>query len=109
MSKKFKEDFAKKVFAVAFTDGVQSEGHHLLSKIGINFVSSDKPLGTPEPNYSYDMPIVSAGTPKHEMTSYSCIDALFEFIAKMYEQERGKKPETDDTPEAAKKQKMEEL
>ena len=103
LSKKFKEDFEKKVFAVAFTDGAESGGNSRLSKIGINFVSSNKPLGTTERDYSNGMPRVSAGTPQHEMTSFSCIDVLFEFIAKMYEQERGK-----DTG-ATKKQKTEEL
>jgi len=98
LSVKFEEDFENKVFAVAFTDSVHMGSDSRLSKIGINFVSSDKPLGTPERGYSSDgMPRVSAGHPKHEMTSYACTEALFEFIEKMYDQEREQPTACDDS------------
>jgi len=117
LSKKFEDDFDSKVFAVAFTDSVHSSANSRISRIGINFVSSSKPLGTPERGYSDGMPMVSAGSSKHEMTSYACIDELFKFLDKMYEKERGNvntssseagsSPEKDD--QAAKKSKTVEL
>lgn len=108
LSHKFKDDFDSKVFAVALTDSVHgsSNKNNRLSKIGINFVSSDKPLGEEERSYSGDMPRVSAGHQKHEMTSYACMEALFEFVQKRYNEERGggsgsgspeqKKPKNDE-------------
>lgn len=59
-----------------------------MNKIGINFVASSQPLGTPKSDDEGDMPRVSAGHPEHEYTSSSCIDALFEFLKKRYENER---------------------
>jgi hypothetical protein len=90
LSQTFKEDFESKVFAVALTDGVQGKGGSRLSEIGINFVSSEKPLGAPESSYG-GMKRVSAGHPKHEMTSYSCMSALFEFLDQRYKEERESK------------------
>lgn len=112
LDRNFKEDFTEKVFAVAFTDSVHGStgGLSLLDKIGINFVASQKPLGT-RISHSSEMPLVSAGHPKHEMTSYSCIDPLFEFVEKRYKEHQGqcddassdggkspetKKPKTDE-------------
>lgn len=68
LSKKYKEDFKTKVFAAALTDSVGGSNPRL-NKIGINFVSSNDPVGTPQRGYDEDMPRVSAGHPKHEMTS----------------------------------------
>lgn len=105
LSKKFKEDFKSRVFAVALTDSVH--GHNSdprLAKIGINFVSSDEPLGTPERSSDEDISRVSAGHPKHEMTSYSCFEALFEFLEKRYKEEREAGPS-----DAKKPKKTEEL
>lgn len=87
LSKKFTEDFESQVFAVALTDSVHSSRNvnaHLV-KIGINYVSSSTPLGTPARSFTGDMTRVSAGHPKHEMSSYSCIEALFEFVNEKYE------------------------
>lgn len=80
LNSKFKSDFEKKVFAVAFTDSVHSSqgAESRLSQIGINFVASDKPMGAAERNYGGDMPRVSAGHPKHEMTSYACKNVFIE-------------------------------
>lgn len=116
LGKNFKEDFNKRVFAVALTDSVHgSLINPRLAKIGINFVSSSAPLGTPEDRIRGGIPRVSAGHPKHEMTSYSCQRALFEFIKKRYQEERGDGVEDassedlkDDSPEA-KKSKTDEL
>lgn len=105
LNKKFVEDFKKKVFAVALTDSVHGHCNDpRLIEIGINFVSSDNPMGTPESDDDNDMPRVSAGHPKHEMTSYACFEALFEFLQKRYELER-----EAGSPEAKKPKKTEEL
>lgn len=82
----FHDDFEKKVVAVALTDSVHCSRavSKRLATIGINYVSSDKPLGTPERFYSEDMARVSAGHIKHEMTSWSCMKALFDFINERY-------------------------
>lgn len=131
LSNQFAADFDSKVFAVAFTDSVHSSRglSPRLRSIGINFVSSDKPLGEKEGSWGKeDMPRVSAGHPKHEMTSYSCIDKLFEFVQKRYKEKRptevenvptegekvsheGEEVPTDAAEEApdAKKQKTDEL
>lgn len=89
LSKKYADDFKSKVFAVALTDSVHGRTTNpRLAEIGINFVSSDKPLGASERDEDDEMPCVSAGHPKHEMTSYSCFEALFEFLEKRYKLER---------------------
>lgn len=71
LSKKYQEDFKNRVFAVALTDSVHGSrgSNSRLSEIGTNFVSSSEPVGTPHKDYDGDMPRVSAGHPKHEMTS----------------------------------------
>lgn len=88
LSKSFEDDFDSKVFAVAFTDSWPS-GTLRLNQIGINFVASNKPLGTLKSEGESEMTRVSAGHPEHEWTSYSCIDAVFEFVQKRYKIERG--------------------
>lgn len=108
LEKKFKDDFEKKVFAAAFTDSVHGKEGSRLANIGINFVSSTKPLGAVERGFSNDgMLRVSAGHPKHEMTSFSCIEALFEFVEKKFVEERGG-TENPESPEN-KKAKVDEL
>jgi pimeloyl-ACP methyl ester carboxylesterase len=66
LSKKYKKDFEEKVFVVALTDSVGGSNARL-DEIGTNFVSSSKPAGTPVGRDG--MPLLSAGHPKHEMTS----------------------------------------
>lgn len=86
LAKTFKEDFDEKVIAVAFTDSVHS-GRGLSKKlieVGVNFVTSEEPLDTVLRRYDGDMERRSAGHIKHEMTSYSCIEALFKFINERY-------------------------
>lgn len=97
LSKSFQEDFKSKVFAVAFTDSWPS-GTLRMNQIGINFVASDKPLGTPIGSHpDGDMRKVSAGHANHEWTSYACIDALFDFLDKQYDMERESAPATKKT------------
>lgn len=82
LASKFKQEFDKKVFAVAFTDSVHGARgmNKRLLEIGINFVSSDEPLNT-KLQSSNDVERRSAGTSKHELTSYQCMNELFEFIS----------------------------
>lgn len=70
----FKDDYKNRVFAAALTDSVHraSGKGARMTEIGVNFVSSEKAVGTPitsEYEAGIDMPRVSAGTKKHEMTS----------------------------------------
>ncbi|XP_043276836.1 FAM172 family protein homolog CG10038 [Venturia canescens] len=83
------EEFVKKVFAVAFTDSVHSsmmptKGTDHIIKITKNWVTSDKPLDTPEKTSSDDVECVSAGTSVHEMTSWSSIESVFRFLEQRY-------------------------
>jgi hypothetical protein len=83
LASKFKKDFEEKVFAVAFTDSVHSSRGvtSKLKEVGVNFVASDSPANTRMKSYNDDdMERRSAGHSKHEMTSYACIEHLFEFI-----------------------------
>lgn len=90
LASKFKEDFDEKVFAIAFTDSVHGRGlSKRVNEIGVNFVTSDKPVNTILKSYDGNMQLRSAGHHKHEMTSWSCIDSLFEFLNQRYEEERG--------------------
>jgi hypothetical protein len=104
LSQRFSEDFKQKVFAVGFTDSVHSSAGSRISEIGVNFVSSSEPLGTVLNKSRGGMPLISAGTPKHEMTSYSCMENLFDFLNERYQAERGSQDQPD-----AKKPKTEEL
>jgi pimeloyl-ACP methyl ester carboxylesterase len=107
LARKYNEHFEKKVFAVAFTDSVHGS-RGLTSRIidiGINFVASSDKLGTEQHNYEGDIKRVSAGHSKHEWTSYSCIEALFEFLQEKYKIFNDLK----DNSAANKKQKTEEL
>lgn len=84
LASKFKDDFDEKVFAIAFTDSVHGRGlSKRANEIGVNFVASDKPVNTILKSYDGgSMELRSAGHHKHEMTSYSCIESLFEFLDK---------------------------
>ncbi|ELU03974.1 hypothetical protein CAPTEDRAFT_148827 [Capitella teleta] len=93
------EEFLSRVKAVAFTDSVHSlsmQGgteavQEFYSKDARNWVSSDEPLDTPiEHRWGQnDAPLVSAGHQKHEWTSYSAMDSVFEFFkTKMTQNEK---------------------
>lgn len=84
---KYKEDFDQKVFAVALTDSVHGSRDvtSRLREIGINFVGSNDPVGKDQRSYDGDIKRVSAGHPKHEYTSWACIESLFEFVDEKYE------------------------
>lgn len=96
LARKFQKDFEKKVVAVAFTDSVHGSrglSSHIV-KNGINFVSSNDPLGHELRSHEDDIKRVSAGHPKHEYTSWACIEALFKFIDGKYHEleENGQTP-----------------
>lgn len=87
LAQKFPEFFKEKVFAVGFTDSVHSCAlvPEVLIGIGRNWVTSKEPLDTTLTISKRDLPRHSAGHTKHEMTSYSCMDALFKFVEERYE------------------------
>lgn len=82
IAKKFEDDFNKKVKCVAFTDSVHTRRYTTdrLKEIGVNFVASNKPVNKFLSKNEDEMERRSAGTLKHELTSYSCIDAIFQLI-----------------------------
>lgn len=92
LARNFRQYFPKKVFGVAFTDSVhfvprgEEEIMSFLKKIGKNFVSSNEPVNVKISVTENDIPCYSAGHTKHEWTSYSCKDALFEFLEEKYDE-----------------------
>ncbi|XP_050350066.1 FAM172 family protein homolog CG10038 isoform X2 [Nymphalis io] len=84
LADKQKKQFEKRVKAVALTDSVHSYSgikisKHLL-KVSRNWIASSSPLDTPMKTPSSDIYRVSAGHPKHEMTSSKCIDSVFKYF-----------------------------
>lgn len=87
----FKDYFKSKVFAIAFTDSVHcplcdDDLMEFLKTIGRNYVTSDKTLNEElvDKNDTIDIPKYSAGHTKHEWTSYTSIEPLFEFLEEKY-------------------------
>ncbi|XP_045450293.1 FAM172 family protein homolog CG10038 [Melitaea cinxia] len=91
LSEKQKKQFEKRVKAVAFTDSVHSfsgvKVSEHLKKVTKNWVSSSAPLDSPVKTPDSDVCRVSAGHPKHEMTSSSCIDSVFKFFDEKLKEE----------------------
>ncbi|XP_064609750.1 cotranscriptional regulator ARB2A-like [Liolophura sinensis] len=88
-------EFKERVFAIALTDSVHSLSHQevsssvikLFKRIAKNWVSSKEPLDTPVPSrHRYECPQVSAGTNKHEETSWSSFESIFEMLDKAYKE-----------------------
>ncbi|XP_063368131.1 cotranscriptional regulator ARB2A [Cydia amplana] len=81
---KNKNEFKKRVKAIALTDSVHGFSSKSIpdyvTQTATNWISSNKPLDTPMPTRKGEIPMVSAGHPKHEMTSYSCMDSVFNFF-----------------------------
>ncbi|XP_022109971.1 protein FAM172A-like [Acanthaster planci] len=82
------ESFRRKVFAVAFTDSVHSLHYGIdddlfnwFTKNTVNWVSSREEVGTVIDDRGYDCPRVSAGTLRHEETSWYSYDSIFEFLS----------------------------
>jgi len=85
--------FHSRVFAIALTDSVhnmkrQNVPHRAaeyLQKVSRNWVSSNTPLDTPLPvPMGCEIPRVSAGHRKHEMTSWSSFESVFKFLEEQY-------------------------
>ncbi|KAK3097403.1 hypothetical protein FSP39_009330 [Pinctada imbricata] len=89
---KFTNEFKDRVFAVALTDSVHSLGHQEASEEVIeyykerakNWASSYDPLDTPLETRLDSCPTVSAGTDKHEYTSFSCMHSVFKFFEEKF-------------------------
>ncbi|XP_053611254.1 FAM172 family protein homolog CG10038 [Plodia interpunctella] len=84
LADQLKNKFDDRVKAIAFTDSVHSFSNIKMSKhfkeISQNWISSSAAVDTPMNTPEFDCLRVSAGHPKHEMTSYACMDSVFKFI-----------------------------
>lgn len=95
LSKKFKNDFEKKVFAVALIDSDLTSSIFCsrptlrLIEVGTNFVSSEKQQsGTYEESYVDEISRFSLGHKEHAIAPYTCTDELFNFLRRRYKKER---------------------
>jgi len=84
---KIGEQMSQRVCGVAFTDSVHGvspsdKAHvkHFIQKRCRNWVKSDEPLDTKIAKPSYDCLQVSAGHEKHEYTSGTAIESVFEYL-----------------------------
>ncbi|XP_070542343.1 cotranscriptional regulator ARB2A homolog [Ptychodera flava] len=83
------KEFYRKVTVVAMTESIHSlhlqEAPHPMirwfSKFAVNWVTSEEPCDTPIPMDLLEVPKRSAGTKKHEETSWKSIDAVFKYFA----------------------------
>lgn len=84
---RFKDDFIERVFAIALTDSILSIRYgfdktlekHLL-KITCNWVANRNPLDTPIQADGNVIQEVSAGTLRHEETSWCAYESIFAFF-----------------------------
>lgn len=90
---KREESFCRKVFFVAFTDSVHQMSfqnapdsiRNWFFKNSVNWVKSDKPLDTRLSESNKDSPKLSAGTTKHEETSWKSFNSVFKSLSQRYE------------------------
>lgn len=96
LATEFFPSFRDRVFAVALTDSVHSFGNQkvpprvvqFLCQVSRNWVSSPEPLDRPlreRRDGCPDVKRVSAGTVKHEVTSWSSFASVFEFLESAYQ------------------------
>ncbi|KAL4227524.1 hypothetical protein ACF0H5_012968 [Mactra antiquata] len=93
LSKNHITEFKEKVFAIAFTDSVHSlkmqradaEVIEYYKEHVINWASAYDPLDEPLINTRDETVTVSAGTDKHEYTSYSSMNSIFKYFTEKYE------------------------
>ncbi|XP_045703801.1 cotranscriptional regulator FAM172A isoform X4 [Phyllostomus hastatus] len=86
-------DVKNKVTAVALTDSVHNVWHQEAGKTirewmrenCCNWVSSSEPLDTSVESMLPDCPRVSAGTDRHELTSWKSFQSIFKFFAEASE------------------------
>ncbi|XP_033611149.1 FAM172 family protein homolog CG10038 [Cryptotermes secundus] len=93
LATQYYSDFHSRVFAIALTDSVHSlemqkvppRVSEYLQKVSRNWASHDTPLDTPLPSkMAGDIPRVSAGHTRHEMTSWSSFESVFTFLQERY-------------------------
>ncbi|XP_073443659.1 cotranscriptional regulator ARB2A isoform X1 [Dendrobates tinctorius] len=93
-------DVKSKVTAVALTDSVHNVWHQEANKTirewmrenCCNWVSSSEPLDTPVESMLPDCPRVSAGTERHELTSWKSFSSIFKFFTDALEAKKTKTP-----------------
>jgi len=96
LAKRMKKDFLERVSGVFLTDSVHFglTGHDeldtKLKAVGVNYVSSDQPLGEVLTDSRTDIRRVSAGHPKHEWTSWSAMKSIFDETDKIVASTPGK-------------------
>ncbi|XP_069081490.1 cotranscriptional regulator ARB2A isoform X1 [Pleurodeles waltl] len=91
-------DVRNKVTAVALTDSVHNVWHQEASKAirewmrenCCNWVSSSEPLDTSVESMLPDCPRVSAGTERHELTSWKSFNSIFKFFTEALEAKNAK-------------------
>uniref|UniRef100_A0A8C9T5Z6 ARB2 cotranscriptional regulator A n=1 Tax=Scleropages formosus TaxID=113540 RepID=A0A8C9T5Z6_SCLFO len=107
-----------RVRAVAMTDSVHNVWHQEAGKSILewmqehccNWVSSSEPLDTPVETMLPDCPRVSAGTERHELTSWRSFHSIFKFFANALEaQDCEAKPCTSVTTRSSNRAKHEEF
>ncbi|KPJ11493.1 UPF0528 protein CG10038 [Papilio machaon] len=86
LADQLKEEFEQRVKGIAMTDSVHGYSEFkvtdYLKKVSKNWISCSTPLDTPMKTPEFDITRVSAGHPRHEMTSAKCIDSVFTFLEK---------------------------
>ncbi|XP_040277478.1 cotranscriptional regulator FAM172A [Bufo bufo] len=93
-------DVKSKVTAVALTDSVHNMWHQEANKTirewmrenCCNWVSSSEPLDTSVESMLPDCPRVSAGTERHELTSWKSFSSIFKFFSDALEAKKTKTP-----------------
>jgi len=85
-------DFKNRVVGVFLTDSVHYRGlsgqkdvDEKLKIIGKNYVTSDKEVGTLLMEAKNDVPLYAAGHTKHEWTSWSCMQKIFDDMDRVFE------------------------
>lgn len=95
---KYLDQFRERVFAMAFTDSVHSFSHQddtteesidFFKERAVNWASAYDPLDTVLKTSIDYTPTVSAGTDKHEYTSYSSMKSIFKWFTKKYAEHTG--------------------
>ncbi|XP_013140562.1 PREDICTED: UPF0528 protein CG10038 [Papilio polytes] len=86
LADQLKEEFEQRVKGIAMTDSVHGYSkfkvNDYLKKVSKNWISCSAPLDAPMKTPEFDITRVSAGHPRHEMTSAKSIDSVFSFLEK---------------------------
>eukprot|EP00062_Callorhinchus_milii_P008547 gi/632951367/ref/XP_007891256.1/ PREDICTED: protein FAM172A isoform X1 [Callorhinchus milii] len=107
-----------KVIAVALTDSVHNVWHQDTVKSILdwmqehcrNWVSSSEPLDAPVESMLPDCPRVSAGTERHELTSWKSFNSIFKYFTQALEAQNTEvKPKFTVTTRSSNRKKTEEL